>query len=698
MRIGYLLITIFISTATSYAQNKTVASQQKKDTVGNKLKEVVVTGEYQPQSLKNSVYRTRIINAERIRLKAATSIQQVLNTELGFRFTSDPALGVSDVQMMGMSGRNIKILLDGVPMIDRNDERESLNQIDINTVERIEIVEGPLSVSYGSDALVGVINVITKKPGKETLNINARIQEETAGKEYSPFGKSGSHMQHVGGDWQNKGWSILAGLTRDDFNGFNVPGALTTSTEVALDRNRWKPKLRWMANGRLGYSNTNFNIWYRLNYLDESIDSRGGYIVNANKAINQVFTVKRYIHQLQSDYRFNEQLSLSGSVAYNILNRATKTTEHDYATGTDQLTTGQGQQDLAKLSSGAFRTTLVYKMSDQVSFQPGIEINTDHAEGARIKGEPTINDYAFFVSSELRVINGVTIRPGLRFIKNSVYDAPPVIPSLNTKIVLTDKLDLRLGYATGFRAPALRELYFDFIDANHTILGNLNLKAEQSNSLNASLSLATVEQEGVTLKTVLSGYYNYIKNRIDYLTSETDPTLSELVNLAKYKTTGGTLENTLAWKHFQASLGLGMIGTYNQYSEDSKTYGESPEFVWSPEINTNLTYNLPQYGATVNLSAKFNGTRRQYESFTGDNGQGVRLTKTGSSTIADLMITKKLLKSFALNAGVNNLFNITTLSNSSLGTGGAHGTGGQSIPTSYGRSYVVGLSFNWTKN
>lgn len=64
MRIGYLLITIFISTATSYAQNKTVASQQKKDSVGNKLKEVVVTGEYQPQSLKNSVYRTRIINAE----------------------------------------------------------------------------------------------------------------------------------------------------------------------------------------------------------------------------------------------------------------------------------------------------------------------------------------------------------------------------------------------------------------------------------------------------------------------------------------------------------------------------------------------------------------------------------------------------------------------------------------------------------
>ena len=70
---------------------------------------------------------------------------------------------ISNVEMMGMSGRNMKILLDGVPLVDRSDLKEGLNQIDINTVERIEIVEGPMSVVYGTDALAGVINIITKK-------------------------------------------------------------------------------------------------------------------------------------------------------------------------------------------------------------------------------------------------------------------------------------------------------------------------------------------------------------------------------------------------------------------------------------------------------------------------------------------------------------------------------------------------------
>ena len=140
MRIGLLLMVVILVGSTIQAQDKSAGKELKADTAVNGLKEVVVTGEYQPQSLRNSVYRTRIINSERIRLRAATNIQQVLNTELGFRFSNDMTLGTSDVMLMGMSGRNVKILLDGVPMIDRTDTRESLNQIDINSIDRIEVI------------------------------------------------------------------------------------------------------------------------------------------------------------------------------------------------------------------------------------------------------------------------------------------------------------------------------------------------------------------------------------------------------------------------------------------------------------------------------------------------------------------------------------------------------------------------------
>ncbi|HEY0175563.1 MAG TPA: TonB-dependent receptor [Pedobacter sp.] len=698
MRIALLLIICFVLTGTSYAQDKTVNKKHKTDSLSNHLKEVVVTGQYQPQSLRNSVYQTRIISAERIRLRAAVNIQQVLSTELGFRFSNDLTLGTSDIQMMGMTGRNVKILLDGVPMVDRNDTRESLNQIDINTVERIEIVEGPLSVSYGTDALAGVINIITKKPGKEKLNINARVQEETVGSEYSPFSKEGSHIQHIGAGWQNKGWQVLGGLTHNEFNGFNVPGPIATADEIAANTNRWKPKEQWMANTKLGYSTANFNIGYRLDYVDETIDSKGGYNPNNYKATNQKYITNRYTQALQGDYKLNDRLQLNGSLALSNLKWTTRSVVHDYTTGEEVLSGGAGEQDVSKFRSVNIRTTAQYKLSEQVSFQPGVEVNLDGASGARIAGSPSINDYAFFISSELNLIKNVTVRPGLRFISNSVYDAPPAIPSLNTKIRLSKLFDLRFGYASGFRSPALRELYYDFFDASHSIMGNPNLKAEQSNSFTASLSLSENKTEELRFRSVLSGFYNNFKNRIDFGLYVADPTITTLINIAKYKTTGGTFENTVYLRDFQVSLGLSYIGTYNQYSESADQYGESPEFVWSPELNSNLIYTFPRIATTVNLAFKFTGKKPVYELNSVDDLEQVRLAKTGSYSIADLMFTRKILKSLTLNAGIKNLFDVTTLSNTSIATAGAHSTGSGPVPLNYGRSYVLGLSFSWDKN
>lgn len=129
----------------------------------NQLEQIVVTGQFSPQSMRNSLYKVRSITSESIARKTPTNIESLLNTEIGIRMGNDMALGETSFELMGMSGTNIKILLNGIPMIDRGDEQSSLSQIDINSVERIEIVEGPMSVVYGTDALAGVINIITKK-------------------------------------------------------------------------------------------------------------------------------------------------------------------------------------------------------------------------------------------------------------------------------------------------------------------------------------------------------------------------------------------------------------------------------------------------------------------------------------------------------------------------------------------------------
>src|SRR3546814_715382 len=108
--------------------------------------------------LKDSVYRVRTISNEQIRLRASISVENILNTQLGMRSSNDLTLGESDIQLMGMSGQNVKVLVDGIPLIDRGATKQSLSQVDVNNIDRIEVVEGPMSVTYGTDALAGVIN------------------------------------------------------------------------------------------------------------------------------------------------------------------------------------------------------------------------------------------------------------------------------------------------------------------------------------------------------------------------------------------------------------------------------------------------------------------------------------------------------------------------------------------------------------
>lgn len=688
---------IYLSIALSLCGFVTVAQEIKVDTAkANDLKDVVVTGQYGPQTLRNSVYNVRTITAERIKLRAATNVQQILNTELGFRFSNDLTLGTTDIQLMGMTGRNVKILLDGIPMVDRSDTRESLNQIDINTIERIEIVEGPMSVVYGADALAGVINIITKNPGKRLLNLSARVQEETAGDEYEALSGKGNHIQNITASWKNNHWSVLAGFTHNDFGGWNLAAKTATIDEVNAITNRWKPKEQFLANTKVGYRNNNFSIWYRLDGLKEDIDVRAGLNPNNYKGRLQTYTTHRYTQQLQSEYKISNKLQLAAIAGFTNLDRATRTVIHDFTNNTEELSTGAGEQDIAKFNATNFRATAIYVLNQSVTFQPGFEYSRDAASGQRINGSPVINDYAAFVTAELKLTDKINLRPGLRFIKNSIYDAPPVIPSLNAKFILTKDLDLRLAYAKGFRSPALRELYYDFVDASHNILGNPDLKAEESNSFNGSLVWSGIQEKDIEFRSTLTGFYNLVKNRIEFATSPTDNSVTTLINVSKYKTAGGTLDNVFIFKkNLQATLGLSYIGRYNDLSENNNL--STPEFSWATELNSNISYTFPKLRGSISLFYKYTGSLPSYQLNTENNAGTARLVKIGSFHTADLMLNKNLFKSLTINAGVKNLFNVTQLTNSSTASGGAHSTGGATVPYSYGRSYVLGLSYNWEK-
>ncbi len=646
------------------------------------LGQVVVTGQYEPQSLRQSVFQVRTISSDLINARSATSVQGVLNTELGIRFSNDLILGTSDISIMGMSGQNVKVLLDGVPLLDRGATRESLNQIDVNSIERIEIVEGPLSVIYGSDALAGVINIITKKGAGngKGIAVRARIVEESTAGEYKPFSGDGTHNENVSVNWQGERWYTNASATRNQFGG--LQGNKTGRQQ------EWLPKNQLFGMGTVGMAGDKVDVWYRLNYLNETLESPGAVNVNTGEATDKEYRTHRFTHQLQADWSISSRWNFNAVASFQDYSRRTQTSLYNSTTGNVFLSPDQGTQDKSEFTSTTLRGSFLHKVSEKVSWQPGFDVNLHEGMGDRIDQRRSIADYALFASAEIKPVSVLNIRPGVRFLYNSVYDAPPVVPSINIKLGLSPSLDLRAAYAKGFRAPALRELYFYFFDSSHSIIGNPDLKAEHSNSLSASLAWHRPLTTDLVVDTNLGGFYNQFDDMITLGVDPDDSGINTYINVADYKTTGGTLTQSVHYRKLYATVGFAYIGVYNEFADSDASL---PELMWTPELNASVQYRFEKSGTSLSGYYKFTGKRSGYEY--ADGGSSYNLATRDSFHWVDVMANQRITGFIDLVVGVRNLLNVTRLQNTSLDIGGSHSTGGP-IPMSFGRSFVAGLNFN----
>jgi outer membrane receptor for ferrienterochelin and colicins len=685
MRKIYTLLAATVATTSLMAQ--LVRIRPGEDTTKAKeLENVVVTGQYKPQSAKNSVYQVRTISKERIQKQGATKLQDVLNNELNIRFSQDLSTGGSGITMMGLKGQNVKILVDGVPMVGRQGATNEIdiNQVDINSIERIEIVEGPMSVVYGADALAGVINIITKKNSVSKISVRARLQEETIGKEYGI--QQGIHTQSVGITFRHKKWEIGGGAGYNYFGGWRGDSVNREMT--------WHWKDQIIANGVLGYNSEKFNIRYRIDGLDEIITNPGNFRQKQNEANDSIaydaeYLSRRVMQQLQASYFVNSNLSFSAQASYSDYSRQVFSTILSQNTGKFSLNPDHSKQSIVSFNGFTFRGTAQYKISNIISVQPGVDINLESGKGERLKeGQNSVNDYAFFATAEITPNSKINIRPGLRVIKNSVYDAPPVIPSINTKFVLNKNLDVRLSYARGFRSPSLRELYFNFFDANHQIIGNPDLKAETSHSYNGSLNWKKTTPKEVSYNIALGGFYNNVKNLIDFAFSASSDT-AKVANISNSKTAGTNLLASIKYKQWNLSAGASYTGFYNDLSETDETL---PQLQWSAEANSTISYSFSKIGLDMNLFYKFTGRRPGYVL---NSSQVITQSRINSYQIADFTINKKLFKYLSLNAGVRNLFDVVNVTGTVV-TSGIH-TPSSTRNIGCGRSYFAGIAFNWDK-
>ena len=172
--------------------------QQMDSLIANKLEEVVITGQINPQSISKSIVEVKVITREDIERQAGNTLADVLNTTLNINVTPNTSTGKSGISLFGLDGQYFKVLIDNIPIINEEGlgNNTDLSLINLDDIARIEIVEGAMGVQYGSNAVSGIINIITKKSSRNDWEIITSLQEETVGNEYEWF-NMGRHIQSL---------------------------------------------------------------------------------------------------------------------------------------------------------------------------------------------------------------------------------------------------------------------------------------------------------------------------------------------------------------------------------------------------------------------------------------------------------------------------------------------------------------------
>lgn len=672
-------ISSFCLAAILSALNLCAYGQDSAQTKG--MEQVVVTGQYSPNNPEKAVQRIKIIDRKKIDLMNAQNLGDVLSNELNVRISRDNILG-SGMSIGGISGRNVKILVDGVPVIGRLDGNIDITQLNLFNVERIEIIEGPMSVSYGTDAIAGTVNLITKKTRKELWSTGITTYYET----------TGTYNINASGSYHKKKQTLSLNAGRNFFDGWN-PGEKPLDFKPRIaDSGRVfqsRPREQYFGTLQYSYNIKNTLISYKGDVFKEKITNRGYPIVRGETAYDECYHTQRIDNSISLSSYFKKSGKLNILAAYNDYKRVKNSFENNLLTFNKRLTAGDGDQDTSKYNQFNSRGTYSDELSRYIAYEAGYDLNLQNGTGRRIKNyKQFIGDYAVYASAELKPWEGITIRPGLRYAYNTSYKAP-LIPSVNIRQKVSEHITARASYSRGFRAPDLKELYFYFYDVNHEIKGNENLKAEYSNNANASLCYMGITGNA-KYKADVSGFVNDVRDRIELVPTYVTPKEYTYVNISVYKTHGIQGNFDITAGKFQLSAGGQYTGLYNQLYETDNTINK---FSYATEIRANINYSWAAKGFTAAVFLKYTGRQ---PGFSLDTAGNVVPTYIDAYTNADVSLSKKLMKGQVnVSVGCKNLMNITTI-NSTMITTGTHSS--NSVGGQNGRLYFIRLDLKFSDN
>ncbi|WP_337967305.1 TonB-dependent receptor [uncultured Flavobacterium sp.] len=688
MKIKFTLFAAFLFCQISFGQEK-----QKDSIKSNELSEVTVTTATRTERVLSSLpLPMTVITSEAIIKSGVTRLNEILNEQTGIILIPDES-GFEGVQIQGLDAAYTMILIDGVPLVGRSSGVLDLSRISVGNIERIEIVKGASSALYGSEAMGGVINVITKRPKKDMFSGNLSYR-------YGTFNTNDANANLL---WKKKKFAANLFANYYSTDGFNLY------------------KDSWLQNVEK-YHNTTIQpkIYYDFSEnLKLTVSNRFFYQKMDNKAIIET---ERYAgdakenewnSQIKLEHRWNSRLYWEYELyATNYKNDAflndpnnvlfEKSYYNQWLVRPEIRTTWSINRD--KLTAGA---GLNYETLDRTYFANNVQFNSQY----------------IYLQYDYNPTDKLNILAGFRYDNHSKY-ASQLSPKLAVNYKFNANFSLKGSVGYGYKAPDFRQLYFDFTNPSvgYTVLGynvaearldeldsqgiigsrvagvNFDQPLKPESSINFNFGGYYRKNK---LKVELNAFYNSISDLIDtgvVATKKSGQNVFSYFNYSKVFTYGLEFNSSYDFtKDFSVSLGYqfltakdkSVVDNFDDHKYIRNSSLQTIEISKSDYFglynrskhtaNLKFAYTIPSIKTDVNLRVLY---RSKYGLFD-TNGNGI-LDKydnfIGDYFIANLSASKFIMDKFMLQAGANNLFNYTDPSQ---------------IPSLAGRQFYARIQYNF---
>ncbi|MDX2048867.1 MAG: TonB-dependent receptor [Chitinophagaceae bacterium] len=453
----------------------TISSQlhaQQDSATSKPLDEIIITANKFPQKQSFTGKVMTVINQQQLQNSLGKSVGEILNEQVGITVNgANNTLGANQVlYMRGAAFANTLILIDGVPL---NDASAINSEFDLNTfpvyqVERIEILKGAQSTLYGSDAVAGVINIISKKAGKKSFNTDVNLSAGSFGTYRANLALSGNTNKtayHVSySHISSKGISSAydsSGTKGFDDDGYmqnvlqgNFTGRLSEKFTLRLLGKLSRHKADIDAGAFTDDKDYSYNILNALTGIKGTYEYKKGAL---NLLVNYNYIERKFTDDSGHTGGFSkyQQGNYKGKTLFAEIYNNYSFTEHaEILTGIDLRRNATNQDYLSISSFGPFKS---------------LPLSSDTAHTSQFSA------YASFL---LKKISGFYAELGGRWNNHSLY-GNNFTSSFNPSYLVNEKVKLFANIASAYRVPSLYQLYSEY--------GNRELKPERSVNYEAGL-------------------------------------------------------------------------------------------------------------------------------------------------------------------------------------------------------------------